>query len=95
MTHRGPFQPLLFCDSIFCLPFLRSRSCADPVGVALVSSKLSGRSGPMAVHSFCLQVVSLWNDAFIEVTKGVRLCRPRLSLAPGAHPGFSFCADLW
>ena len=27
MTHRGPFQPLLFCDSVILQPHRKSCSC--------------------------------------------------------------------
>jgi len=65
MTHRGPFQPLLFCDSV--ISFLIGQSVADARHVTLVGLLYFPVNSPLAICLFqskapCIHATLLWGE---------------------------------
>jgi len=80
MTHRGPFQPLLFCDSVIPLvqdlAFLFPEVCEIPVGPFLppVGVPLSGHSPVWSMSlsfQFCTRDGSFDSGGFSTYSSGI------------------------
>ena len=57
MTHRGPFQPLLFCDSVISVE-------GRPVGLGTASPQF--RTGSCRCRGASLAKPSVWNPDLLK-----------------------------